>query len=597
MPPKSIYFHQTLADISMPASISLANLIPDGNQSIWLRMIVKILDRVLGIHKMNRLYLQHNMASLPKEEFAKRLLDTLQISIDGRAAIQSAAPQTGPLVIASNHPFGGIEGVILCLLLGEIRKDLKVLANQGLKLFPELSDYFIFTNPLSERDPKNAGSLRASLEHVKQGGALLIFPAGRVSYYQSNKNRISEHRWNRIVAKLANIPNAHYLPLFVAGRNSPLFYRLGRVYYRMRMMMLARELLNKNNVTIQIGAGQALTNTSFNTHGSLNEQAALCRVLSYAQDPSWRKIWSPDTYTELKPLAIQTDWQNIQAELSELPEHQLLLKQKAFSVYFGYQFQLQHTVTEIARLREKVFREHNEGSGEPLDTDKFDATYTHLFVVNEEQQQIIGAYRMGQTDVLLKHGDINALYLSRMFSFSKEFVNRTQPCLELGRSFLIPEYQRSFQGLYLLWRGIGAFVCLYPRYRTLYGTVSISKLYDTRSAALIERALVTPTDTVAPRIPFDFNVHPEIVDFADEYELKPHLSALLGCIEKDGKDIPILAKHYMKLGAQFHCLGIDGSFNDTLGLLLSVELPAAPEKLLKLYMGENWQQYRDDSTI
>lgn len=104
--------------------------------------------------------------------------------------------------------------------------------------------------------------------------------------------------------------------------------------------------------------------------------------------------------------------------------------------------------------------------------------------------------------------------------------------------------------------------------------------------------MVTPTDKVAPRASFGHKLHPEAQDFAQQHGLKQHVTALLKGIEPDGKDVPILLKHYSKLGAVFHCLGIDKSFNDTPGLLLSVDLPNAPEKLLKLYMGERWQEYK-----
>ena len=325
----------------------------------------------------------------------------------------------------------------------------------------------------------------------------------------------------------------------------------------------------------------------------LETQTALFRAQSYLLDPDWQKTWPADPVTQLKSLAVEVSGEIILQEIRQLPGEQHLLDHKELSVYFGYQNQLPNTVNEIARLRELVFREHNEGSGEPLDTDNFDATYTHLFVMKQNTGQIIGAYRMGQTDKLLADGNLNNLYLHRMFDFGPNFANRQQPCLELGRSFLIPEYQNSFQGLFLLWRGIGAFVCRHPQYRTLYGTVSISKLYDMRSAAVIEQAMVTPTDKVVARAPFEHKLPPEVQHFAQQHGLKNHVSALLKGIEPDGKDVPILLKHYNKLGAVFHCLGIDKSFNDTPGLLLSVDLPAAPEKLLKLYMGQSWLGYRD----
>jgi len=576
----------------MPAAISLLNVVPDNKKNFFTKLLFKLLDRVLAIHKLDALYRENNLHGLDKTTFAKNLLDGLNIRLLGLQELQANIPKTGPLVIASNHPFGGIEGVLLAWAIEQVRPDIKVMANLGLKIFPELEDYFIFTNPLSENDPKNAPSIRTCLKHVKNGGALLIFPAGRVSYFHKDTKRIADHSWNRLIASIANRTNAHYLPIFVSGQNSPLFYRLGRIYFRLRMLMLPRELVNKRNAKITVTAGEAIAIKHYAKDIDLDTQTALFRAQSYLLDPAWQNPWPADPVTRLQPLAVKTSGEKILEEVHQLPSKQHLLDHKGLSVYFGYQNQMPNTVNEIARLREMVFREHNEGSGEPLDTDHFDATYTHLFVMKQDTGQIIGAYRMGQTDKLLADGNLENLYLHRMFDFGPDFVNRQQPCLELGRSFLIPEYQRSFQGLFLLWRGIGAFVCQHPQYRTLYGTVSISKLYDVRSAAVIQQAMVTPTDKVTPRASFEHKLHPEVQEFAAQHGLKDHVSALLKGIESDGKDVPILLKHYNKLGAVFHCLGIDKSFNDTPGLLLSVDLPSAPEKLLKLYMGDKWRAYR-----
>ena len=577
----------------MPAAISLLNVVPDNKKNFFTKLLFKLLDRVLAINKLDGLYRENNLHGLDKTTFAKNLLDGLNIQLLGLQELQANIPKTGPLVIASNHPFGAIEGVFLAWAIEQLRPDIKVMANQGLKIFPELEDYFIFTNPLSENDPKNAPSIRSCLKHVKTGGALLIFPAGRVSYFHKDTHRIADHNWNRLIASIANRTNAHYLPIFVSGFNSPLFYRLGRIYFRLRMLMLPRELINKRNAKVTITAGEAIEIKHYAKELDLDTQTALFRAQSYLLDPAWQEAWPVNSVTQLQPLADEVSGDIILQEVHRLPSEQHLLDHRELSVYFGYQHQMPDTVNEIARLREMVFREHNEGSGEPLDTDHFDATYTHLFVMKQDTGQIIGAYRMGQTDKLLADGNLENLYLQRMFDFGPDFVNRQQPCLEMGRSFLIPEYQRSFQGLFLLWRGIGTFVCRHPQYRTLYGTVSISKLYDVRSAAIIQQAMVTPTDTVAPRATFDYQLHPEVQDFAEQHGLKDHVSALLKGIESDGKDVPILLKHYNKLGAVFHCLGIDKSFNDTPGLLLSVDLPNAPEKLLKLYMTLGWQEYKN----
>jgi putative hemolysin len=575
----------------MPVAISLLNLIPHQRQNRLTKVAIKILDKVLGIHQLDLLYQNHKLHGLNKTQFASRLLQGLNIQLTGVDELCAKIPQQGPVVIASNHPFGGIEGVILAWAIEQVRPDIKVLANKGLKIFPELGDYFIFTNPLVENDRQNASSIRTCLKHLKNDGALLIFPAGRVSYFQKDSKRIVDHKWNRVVASLTTRSQAHFVPVFVSGQNSRLFYQLGRLYYRFRMLMLPRELVNKRNAKIQLSSGNAIPSAFYKCADPSELHTKLMRAQSYLLDPAWQKSWPADTVTQLKPLHEALGGQSILQEVQQLPAHQRLLEHKDLVVCFGYKHQLPNTVLEIARLRELVFRQHNEGSGEPIDSDQFDDSYTHLFIMKQESGQIIGAYRMGQTDKLLADGKLDQLYLHRMFEFAPDFINRQKACLEMGRSFLIPEYQRSFQGLYLLWRGIGAFVCLYPHYRILYGTVSISKLYDPRSVALIKQAMVTTTNKVKPRAAFDFTLPPEVMDFCQHGTLRPYLSALLKGLEADGKDVPILLKHYEKLGATFHCMGIDRSFNDTPGLLLSVDLAAAPEKLLKLYLAAGWQQY------
>jgi len=123
-------------------------------------------------------------------------------------------------------------------------------------------------------------------------------------------------------------------------------------------------------------------------------------------------------------------------------------------------------------------------------------------------------------------------------------------------------------------------------------TVSLSKLYDPRSVAIIDHTMVNNKDGVNANTPFDNKIHPEFTDFINNHALNiEQISTLVMGIETDKKDLPILLKQYHKLGAQFHCMGIDSNFNHTPGLLLSVHLPSAPEKLLKLYLGDKKDDY------
>ena len=578
-----------------PYTISLSNLV--ASPSFMTKGLIWFLDRILGIAKMNKLYHLHNMEGLSKEAFIDKFIALFQLQITGIEALQEKIPKTGPVVIASNHPFGGIEGVILARVIGEVRPDLKILANKGLGILKELTDYFIFTNPLSEKDPQNAPSLRKCIKHVNNQGALLVFPAGRVSYYQPEKKAISEHSWNKIVGRLVEVDGCQFVPVFVNGTNSKWFYRLGRIYYRLRMLMLPRQILNKKGAQIDLNAGMPIKSRLIKGQ-NYQQKADICRLLSYTQDNKWHYDWPPNKVLTQQPLIAPVDSAVISAEIKALPKDQLLCEHGNYSVYFGYQSQMPKVVNEIARLRELVFRQHNEGSGEPLDTDRFDATYTHLCIV-EHHSKIMGAYRMGRTDKLLAQNGLDGLYLHKMFSFEPDFVNRNTPCLEMGRSFLIPEFQGSFQGLLLLWRGICTFAYKFPQYRTLYGTVSISKLYSPKSVKLIEQLLIKEAHRkhVMPRDAFEFNLHREFVAHSKHQDsansLLDNLPALLSTIEPDGKGIPILAKQYLKMGAKFHALGIDTSFNHTPGLLLSVHLPSSPDKQLKMYMGKDFKRYVD----
>ena len=357
--------------------------------------------------------------------------------------------------------------------------------------------------------------------------------------------------------------------------------------------MLAHEMFKLDKHVISLAANNIIDIKQLKEYESVEKMNDFLRTQCYLNDQRYLSSWPEDEkatfFQEInaaaKPLIIKN-------ELSALPEKQHLLNFKSFSVYYGYQKQIPVCVQEIARLREITFRTLNEGSGEASDTDKFDATYMHLFIFDHKNEEIIGAYRIGQTDVLQRNGGLSQLYLSQMFDFRPNFINQQQPCLEMGRSFIIAAHQNSFHGLLLLWKGIGAFVCQNPHYRTLYGTVSLSKLYDPRSVALINEIMVSNATSVMAKTPFKGKLHPEVMEFITSNNLEiEQLSTLVMGIEGDSKDIPVLLKQYHKLGANFHCIGIDTNFNQTPGLLLSVDLPKAPDKLLKLYLGKAKEEY------
>lgn len=569
--------------------ISLRQFLPP-ESTAGLQWLAGVMDRLTGISHLNRYYRQHQFHQLSAPEFLHKTLQVMDWQVQVNDPDLAMIPRSGGFIIVANHPFGGSEGVLIAWLLSQIRPDIKILANQALRIFPELAPYFIFTNPLKPGAAGNLTSLRQCQKHVAAGGLLVIFPAGRVSYPQHFNSDIKDHPWDRFAVTLSQYCQCPLLPVFIAGTNRKRFYWLGQLHYRFRLLMLVREMLASRGKAVSMRFSPHPIHPSAQKDIQMNTD--LSRLLTYLQDPAYRQTWPAEEAKDFLPVAGQQATTLLCQEISALPEQQLLVSYKHYRVYFARRTQCPTVVEEIRRLREICFREYDEGSGQPQDGDLFDDSYVQLFVFDTLEQQIIGAYRMGRTDQLLAADGIDGLYLSRMFEFHQGFLNRQHACLEMGRSFVINKHQKSFHALLLLFRGIAGFVSRHPQYQTLYGTVSLSKQYDPLSVLLISRMLTKPSTEVTARKPFSHPEHPELTEFLSKHQLTAGtcdielLDMLVRQIEPDGKGLPVLVRQYHQLGARFYCVGIDPNFASTPGLLLSVHLKTAPYKQLKLFFGE-----------
>jgi len=562
--------------------ISVLKLANDQNRNL-IRIIAPMVDRLLGIHKLNRLYHENGMPGLSPVDFCGKFIEFFRLNYHFRDLNISDISKTEPVIIVANHPCGGIESMVLLFHLLQHRSDLKVVSNRGVSLFSELNELQIYVNSFTSNAKGNTSALRACLKHLRNNGILLLFPAGRVSYPQGKPEAITDHRWNRMATILREKTNCNLHTVHVEGYNRPLFYQLGKIWYRMRLLRLNWEMLASYDRKLILSLSKPIKKFPQADQQQQTDLLYLQTYLNGVQLPPW----PISSEQKMQPVAAPIESFNLSTEISSLPEDNLLGKYKHYSIYWATQDQAPAVVKEIRRLREKTFRLVDEGSGKPEDGDHFDKKYVHLFVYDNEGNQVIGAYRMGRTDQLLAQ-DIDQLYLSQIFHFSKDFVNQQKPCLEMGRSFIVSEHQRSFQGLLLLFRGILKFLNKFPQYRTFYGTVSLSRQYKPLSVALIQRWLCKPTNNVSARFPFESPVIPQLEHYLASNEPRlEHLDWLIRQIEPDGKGLPVLLKKYHALGAQFHCIGIDKNFADTPGLLLSVDIDKSPKKLIQFYMGED----------
>jgi putative hemolysin len=161
--------------------------------------------------------------------------------------------------------------------------------------------------------------------------------------------------------------------------------------------------------------------------------------------------------------------------IAALPAERLLVENTEFSVYAARASELPHLLDELGRLREITFRAAGEGTGRSADLDQFDAYYWHLLLWNKNKQELAGAYRAGNTDEIIRAHGIKGLYTNTVFRYDEKLFLKIGSALELGRSFVRPEYQRQYAPLLLLWKGIARFVAAHPETPVLFGAVSIKQ--------------------------------------------------------------------------------------------------------------------------
>ena len=450
-------------------------------------LIEASLERVLSFPRLNSMYSQVAGGS-DDQSFFERSLARLRIGYQVSELDKARLPRRGPAVVVANHPFGGIEGIVLADLLLKVRPDVKIMANYLLERIPEVRDHLIFVDPFGRKESamKNLKGVRESIDWLKNGKLLGIFPAGEVSHWHLKKRSITDPEWGELVAGLIRKTRAAVVPIYFQGKNSAWFHLLGLIHPLVRTAMLSHELLNKMDSRIEIKIGQPIPFKKVERFPDDREMIDYLRQRTYLlekrlpsnqntiekQQVKRRRTW--------KPLVVPTVNNFLLEEVRNLPDSQLLLEQEDFVVFWARASQVPYVLREVGRLREITFREAGEGTGDSIDLDAFDTHYHHLILWQKKTLEVVGAYRLGPTDLILSTHGKAGLYTTSLFKFHNDFFLQVHPALELGRSFIRREYQKAFSTLMLLWKGIGQYVVRYPRYRFLFGPVSISDDYRPR---------------------------------------------------------------------------------------------------------------------
>ena len=563
----------------------------------------------LGSSWVNRLFqkrmyakdVRETMRKMNEEEydqpFPTAMLNALDISTSVSQDDLAQIPAIGGCIVTANHPFGAVEGIVLLETLIRIRNDVKILANSFLSIFPELRPYCIFVNPFQNRDAnrQNIGALKEATAWVKNGGMLAAFPAGEVSHLSLRKCCVTDSKWSSAMAMIARRCRVPVVPVFFHGRNSISFQISGMASPLFRTALLPNELFNKSGATLHYRIGTPIPVRKVMDMESKEALTALMRTKTYAL--SAREICKKENCNPVQkatPIVAPIPPSIIKDEIAELPDVQRLVSHRHMSVYVAYARQIPNTMQELGRLREITFRAAGEGTGNETDLDQFDEYYQHLILFDEEKNRIAGAYRIGATDLIVPRHGFEGLYTNTLFAFSKKMKDLLLPALELGRSFIVEEYQRKPLSLALLWKGIGQYVCANPRYKILFGPVSISAEYKELSRQLMmayfKRICATPRFNRQIRARNKVR-QPLITRWDMDSVLRglhseADLSALISEIEDDKKGVPILLRQYLNLNGKIMQFNRDKHFSDVVDGLIVVNLENANPDVLARYMGK-----------
>ena len=585
------------------------------------KAIESVLEKITGLHRLDQMYQQLPQAD-DDIQFLQITLELFKINWHTLENELNNIPTKGPAIVVANHPFGALEGILLAYVLRRYRNDVKIMANYFLKRIPEISDVFIGVDPFGSKSStsKNLKPMRQATQWLKQGGLLVIFPAGEVSHRKWLQSEIIDPQWSDTVTRLIDITQATVTPVYIHGQNSNLFQWLGLIHPRLRTLMLIRELLNKQGSAITIRIGKTISYSKLKSFDSESELLHYLRIRTYmlkdaekaketGKEKSEKKVIQAKPFSatdNLNPICAAPPHSLICAEIDALPQTQRLSEAGSMEVFYASAKQIPWVLQEIGRLREITFRESGEGTGKSIDLDLFDEYYLHLFIWNKTSREIVGAYRLGLADKIVQQFGIKGLYTRTLFKYKRQLMESLYPSIELGRSFIRTEYQRNFVPLMLLWKGIGRFIAQNPRYRYLFGPVSISNEYETVSQQLLVDFLKNNNfhqqlaRHVKPLNPFRHAIKSswKSSDFTVVNDIE-QISDIIAQFEKDHKGIPILLKQYLKLGGTLLGFNVDHEFNNTLDGLIMVDLMKTDTKVLAKYMGleqtEAFFAYHDNS--
>ncbi len=554
---------------------------------------VKFLIKLFDLQKVNKIYRKN----IDKEglEFINSVIEELEIDFEIDEKDLKKIPKTGAFITVSNYPLGGLDAMLLMKIISEVRPDYKFTINNTFHKIKPLRDLSISINQSEKNDtgqPSIAG-IKNSLEHLNAGKPLGMFPAGRASTYHRNIKTATDEKWNPQIIKFIKKANVPVVPIYFQNINTIFYHILGNIHPLLQAARLQKEFFNTKKKKLKIRIGNKVTVGQQENFPDNLMFGRFLRAKTYALGTTLEvnKFFKPKFPQKAKKeekIIDPIDPQIIKEQIDSVKEENLLFSSSHFDVISAPANLMPDVLTELGRLREITFREIGEGTNQSTDIDEFDLYYHHLIIWDNENHKIVGAFRVGKGKEILAQYGISGFYVNSLFKLKKGLLPILEDSIELGRSFIVKEYQRKPLSLFLLWKGILYFMLKNSDYRYMIGPVSISNEFSKLSKNLIVEFFQQNyydeeiAKEVEPRNDFkvtiDYNVDNELllrdidgnINKLDRYikEIEPRFS------------MPVLLKKYIGMNAKMIGFNVDPKFNDCLDGLIIVDSFDVPIKVV-----------------